>query len=174
MTESDRQRLPAGLLASLYRNSLVGGAPSPSMREATGHRGPDPVAGLKGTLGGYGRSVLVLVEHMGEAVMPDGELTFLMNVLKACRLRLEDVLIANVHGLPAEARKSLLETHKPANLLLFGMEPAEIPLPMSFPPLKVQRHGPSQYLYAPALQTVQGDDAVKRTLWASLKTMFGI
>ena len=168
MTESDSTRLPAGLLASLYRNSLVGGASSPAMQAQAGQPDPGPVARQKGTLGGYGKSVLVFVDHAGAAVMPDSELTFLMNILKACRLGMEDVLIANIHGLPAEERKSLLEARKPANLLLFGMEPAEIPLPMAFPPLKVQRHGPSQYLYAPALQTIQSDDAGKRALWASL------
>jgi hypothetical protein len=174
MTESERTRLPAGLLASLYKSSLVGGAPSPAMDAEAGNPSVETQSAEKTSLGGYGRSVLLLVDHAGDPFMPEAELTFLTNILKACRLGMEDVMIANIHGMSAEDRKSLLEDRKPHNLILFGVEPAEIALPISFPPLKVQRHGPSQYLHAPSLQALQGDDTAKRGLWASLKSMFGI
>jgi hypothetical protein len=174
MKGSDSTRLPPALLATLYRDSLTGGrGTTPETRQVA----PSPKGETEGTppsQGGFGRSVLILVSHADAEVIPDGELAFLTNILKACRLGLDDVLISNIHGLGPEGRKSLLDERKPAHLILFGMTPSDIPLPMSFPALKVQRHGPSQYLHAPSLHALQTDDAGKRSLWVALKQMFGI
>lgn len=174
MNGNESTRMPPALLASLYKDSLVGGrSPTPeTMPLATSPTGVKEKT--TPSLGGFGRSVLILVSHADAEVIPDGELAFLTNILKACRLGLDDVLIANIHGSDPEGRKSLLDERKPAHLVLFGMPPTEIPLPMSFPALKVQRHGSSQYLHAPALHDLQTDDKGKRSLWVALKQMFGI
>ena len=174
MSDSEKTRLPPTLMASLYRDSLIRSTPSEGKSHTEAPSGMGDPSSQTPALGGFGKSVLVLVSHPGGAVMPDAELAFITNILKACRLGMEDVLLANAHGMDAAERKSFAESRRAAFLVLFGLEPADVALPMSFPPMKVQRHGQSQYLHAPALRALQTDDAGKRMLWGALRQMFGI
>lgn len=174
MTENDKTKLPPALLASLYRHSLVEGRPSEPAKDVAPpplKEGPD--AGPP-ALGGFAGSVLVLVGYEGTEAIPGADLELLMKILKACRLGMDDVLVANVHGLDPEGRRSLIEGRRASSLLLFGMGPAEVGLPMDFPAMKVQRHGQARYLHAPALPALQKDDGGKRVLWGALKQMFDI
>lgn len=125
-------------------------------------------------MGGNGKKVLILVDQPCENVLPQAELGFLMNILKACRMEEPDVLIANLHGTDDRNYDSLVARWKPSSVILFGLAPSDISLPLAFPPCRVQRHGQVQYLYATDLKTLGSDDAGKRALWAALRSLFGI
>ena len=125
-------------------------------------------------MGGNGKGVLILVDQPDDNVIPQPELEFLMNILKACRLGEPDVLIANLHGTDEKRHDALAARWKASSVILFGLGPSDISLPLAFPPYRVQRHGQTQYLHAADLKTLRSDDAGKRALWAALRGLFGI
>ena len=59
-------------------------------------------------------------------------------------------------------------------LLLFGVQPAEIELPLDFPNYQIQRYNNQVYLTAPLLSNFKDNKAEKTKLWNCLKQIFAI
>jgi hypothetical protein len=126
-----------------------------------------------GHLGNNQKSILVLVSYPSLPFLPDTERSFLMSILAACKLGLDDIAILNIHrtvpdalpdGLGIEAR----------TVLLFGIDPLSIGLPINFPQFQLQQFNKRTYLYSPSLSELEKDKALKLKLWNSLKSLFGI
>ena len=161
-------------MASLYKDSLVAPKGGEGRKKKAGGEVRESPNEEEASIGGNGKGVLILVDNPGTAILPDSDLEFLLNILKACRFGLDDVAIANLQRIGDRRYGSLIDRWKPDFIILFGRDPAEISLPLAFPAFRVQRHGPVQYLHAPDLMSLKSDDAGKRSLWVSLKQMFGI
>jgi DNA polymerase III psi subunit len=153
-------RLTPQLVADLYGHVLVELA-----TKAPAH------AGLK-TLGGNEKHILIVVNHEGDAVLPDTERTFLSSILTACKLTLNDVVILNWNGMDKESYKDVLHQFESRFVLLFGVAPLSFGLPMDFPPFQIQPFGSHQYLYAPPLSKIQEHKGIKAELWQALKKLF--
>ena len=160
-SDDGSRRLPGWLLARLYPDGLIT-APAPAPAGA-------PAAG---TLGGNARQVLVLVCHPGATVLPDADLAFLLNILKACRLGLPDVRVVNTALVPEAGHEALARDHRPRTALLFGVTPADIGLPLPLPAYQVQAFQDVRYLCGPALGALSADADAKRRLWAGLRQLF--
>ena len=59
-------------------------------------------------------------------------------------------------------------------ILLIGVSPADIQLPMDFPYYQIQRYNNQVYLSAPGLKLIKEDREQKTRLWVSLKQVFSI
>ncbi len=59
-------------------------------------------------------------------------------------------------------------------MILFGVPPLSIDLPINFPPFQLQAFNKRTYLYSPALAELEQDKALKGKLWGCLKTLFEI
>lgn len=153
-------RLTPQLLTDLYGKVLV---------ELPAEGAPD--AGIK-TLGGNEKNIFIVVKHDAEAVLPESELTFLLSVLAACKLTLNDVVILNWTGMDKKGYKELLHRFESRFVLLFGVPPLQFGLPMDFPPFQIQPFDSRQYLYAPALPKIQEHKGIKAELWTALKKLF--
>lgn len=98
-------------------------------------------------------------------------------MLEACKLNMGDVAIINHATLPVNITP-LKEQLQPSVILLFGLEPTQIRLPLNFPSFKIQAYDQITYLSSPSLEELirPGDDSklLKSKLWVSLKTIFGI
>lgn len=151
--------LPGWLLARLFPDSIV---------QLTAKKGA-PVA--PDTLGGNGKRILILLNQPDAAVIREADLSFLLNILHACRLGMPDVRLLNLAHTGGE-HDALLRDHGPATVLLFGASAADIGLPMNFPDYQVQDHGGVRYLSAPDLPALEGDMPAKKRLWAALKHLF--
>ena len=92
-------------------------------------------------------------------------------------MTIADVAIVNQAATPVTIT-ALRQQLAPAFILLFGIEPVAIRLPINFPVFKIQTYDQCTYLSAPALdQLVQPSEdskLLKSKLWVSLKTIFGI
>ncbi len=78
--------LPGFLLRDLYKESLV------ELNEI--QQIPEKTADINANvLGNNQKQVLILVSYPGELVITDTDLTFLLTVLQACNLSLNDVSI---------------------------------------------------------------------------------
>jgi hypothetical protein len=157
-------------------------SPQPASAAAQPQPTPVPATPIPETpgykfLGNHRRKVTIIVESPGSAFLPDDELGFLTKILEACRMNIGDVAIINHHTAPV-AIIALRQQLQPANILLFGVEPTTIRLPINFPSFKLQPYDQCTYLYAPPLQQMVGNNAdaklLKSKLWVCLKTLFEV
>jgi hypothetical protein len=128
-------------------------------------------------LGNHRRKVTIIVDSPGAAFLPDDQLNFVSKILEACRMNVGDVAIVNHHTTPV-AINTLREQLQPANIILFGIDPTTIRLPINFPAFKLQPYDNCTYLSAPPLEQLVGNttDAklLKSKLWVCLKTLFDV
>jgi len=164
--------LPDLLLTELYGNNLVAGSMPPPA--------PVPPPAATGTykfLGSNQQKIGILVQSPGAAFLPDEQLSVLTKMLEACRMNIGDVAIVNQATAPVTIT-AIKQQLQPATLLLFGMEPVDIRLPMNFPAFKIQAYDECTYLCAPSLEELvkPGDESklIKSKLWMCLKTLFEI
>ena len=129
------------------------------------------------TLGNHRRKVTILVNAAGIPFLPDNQLNFLTKILEACRMNIGDVAIVN-HAAAAVNITALREQLQPSVIILFGLEPTTIRLPINFPVFKLQPYDQCTYLAAPPLeQLVQPSDEsrlLKSKLWVCLKSLFDV
>lgn len=125
-------------------------------------------------LGNNNKNILVLVQNESVAFLEDAELSFLSNILSACKLSLADVAVVNLHNTKESSYQHLTEELKSKSILLFGVEAEAIDLPFKFPHFQLQQFGNHAYLAAPALRDIEEDKTLKTKLWNCLKNLFGL
>ena len=155
------------ILQELFKHSLV------EIKDTLKTKSTAPVETLK-TLGNNKKNVLILVSVNEAAFLPDDQLNFLLGILSACKLTMDDVAILNIHNYQSMDYKILEKQLKPLNIILFGVHPGQIELPLDFPFYQVQRFNHQVYLAAPGLLKLQLDKSEKTKLWNSLKQVFSI
>ena len=179
--------LPAGVVVSLYPSSLVAtetsAAATVTETRSEGDAANTPVqaAAKDGSpsfswrfLGNNKKAVLVVVDHSNILHLPDEDLNFLTNMLTACKLSLGDIILINYHNCREKGGPAAVKYFKSREVLLFGVDPADFGLPVSFPEYQVQGLANVQYLYSPPLAAIADDKAAKAKLWGSLKKLFAI
>lgn len=128
-------------------------------------------------LGNHRRKITILVHSPGSAFLPDDQLSFLTKMLEACRLNIGDVAIINTAAAPVTIT-ALRQQLKPSTILLFGLEPTAIRLPINFPAFRLQPYDDCTYLSAPSLhllvQPSEDSKLLKSKLWICLKTLFNV
>jgi hypothetical protein len=155
-------QLKSNLLADLYKDSLV-------ETNATSV----PEAKQLKYLGNNQKNILVVVSHQAVPFLPDVEFNFLTSILAACKLSIADIGIINYHNVEQADLQTIIHSEA-KNILLFGVEPLTIGLPINFPPFQLQPFNNRTYLCAPALSKIENDKGLKTRLWTSLKVLFGI
>lgn len=123
-------------------------------------------------LGSNGKNILIITDNDSFPYLPDNELQFLTTVLSACRLSLADVAIVNLHNVPDATE--ITEVVPCSTVLLFGVAPLAIGLPIHFPHFQLQQFNKKNYLCAPPLAEIENDKHLKMNLWNNLKKLFGI
>ncbi len=175
--------LSPALLSALYTNVLI---ESGSGTEAQQHEpvvpatvtapvaDPPATAEAPRHLGNNAKKILIAVNYADALHLPDETLSFLTNMLSACKLSLGDVAIVNLHHLSPAPANQLQAHFKNTRGLLFGITPADFGLAVDFPPFQVQALAGVTFLYAPALEGIQQDRALKGQLWTALQRLFGL
>ncbi|MGN6292062.1 MAG: hypothetical protein ACTHMV_04895 [Chitinophagaceae bacterium] len=172
--------LPASVLASLYPSVLVAGddtvasSPAPVPAPTVSKTAPtiNETEPKWKFLGNNQRNILIVVDHSNLLHLPDEDLTFLTNMLTACKLGLGDIALLNFDHYREAGGPAILKHFKSRTVLLFGLEPVSFGLPVSFPPFQVQSVTNVQYLFAPALTELSADKLLKSKLWVCLQKMF--
>src|SRR6478672_4878291 len=142
-------QLQPQMLASLYRNSLSdSGATSV------------PDSRVFKYLGDNTKNIFLIVSHPSAPFLPDEELSFLTSILNACRLSLSDVGIINHSLVVLEELQEAIEKDA-RTIILFGIDPLSIDLPINFPQFQLQPFNNRMYLYSPTLAELEKDKALK-------------
>lgn len=124
---------------------------------------------------GSNKKQIVLVIHSLSVDQLSGIQQFINNLLKACKLSLEDVAILNY---PAQdiTIGDLKQHLFPKEVLLFGVNPVSIGIPIKFPQFKLQSYDNINYLFAPSVeelnQETEASKLLKSKLWICLKQVF--
>lgn len=197
-------KLPGFVIADLYRTSLIqpaaadGFVPLTEMQEAAEPepvvvatqpvaKTPQPQPVIETAppkpvdttpykiLGNNKKQITVVVNYPQDVFVPESDLQFLTKMLDACKLNMADVAIIN-HATAAVTIEKVKVQLQPKFLILFGVEPDEIHLPINFPSYKEQPYAGTTYLFTPALSQLNQDTDVakglKKKLWECLKRMF--
>jgi len=155
------------LLADLYPDVLI-------EMYATGM--PEIVDDQKPSLYYIGKNqkhILNVVSKNDADIIHKYELSFLTNILAACKLSLADVAILNWPIVETNYIE-LFEKLECKTVILFNVDPISFGLPINFPPFQIQLHNKRTYLYAPSLLEIENNIDLKKRLWTSLKTLFNV
>lgn len=170
-------RLPEHVIASLYKDDLVvmdsiknkAPVPAPAKTEAA----PEKPLFLGSNL----QHIVILVNDSNAVHVDDAALSFLTNIIQACKKNLGDVAIVNLahHALGYAELKAKLS---PKYLLLFDIAPSSIQLPFTVPNYQLQLYDGCQFLFAGNMLSMIPDTQEakleKSKLWLSLKKMFNL
>jgi hypothetical protein len=163
----DNIELTPFLLQELYKNSLV------EFYDAESHGPPAPVLSFN-VLGNNKRNVIIIVENNETLYLPDNELNFLLGILSACKLTMDDVAIVNIKKNKPVSYKAIAQELGAEKIILFGVETSAIELPFEFPHYQIQKYNNQTYISAGMLGDIQDDKAEKTKLWNCLKQIFSI
>jgi hypothetical protein len=163
----DNIQLPGIVIQDLFKKSLV----DLKTEQPLAH---SDSPGSMAWLGKNGQRVAILVNSSESLYLPDQELEFLMGILTACRLTMADVALVNLHRHPGLDYKALTAATGCEKVILFGVAPDLLQMPLSFPPYQVQRYNNQVYLCSPPLQALQADRMEKSKLWVCLKQIFSL
>jgi len=125
-------------------------------------------------LGEFKKRILIVVRYAGVAYLPDEPLNFLTSILAACKLSLGDVAIVNISNLPSVQYGDLREKYKSAVVILFGLAPSDLEMPVNFPEFQIQPFNNCTFLYTPDLEKLESDKVLKSKLWVSLRRIFDL
>ncbi len=163
----DNIKLPPLVLQQLYTHSLIETKNTPQIDANIG-------AKVFLTLGNNQKKVLILVEIEETLYLPDNQLNFLLGILAACKLTMEDVAILNIKRNPSVNYQLFTAELQSEKVFLFGVQPDQIELPVKFPTYQIQNYNNQIYLAAPPLSDFQDNKAEKTRLWICLQQIFNI
>lgn len=124
-----------------------------------------------GRSAGVKKKYLILM--LEQAVPGDPLYQFLMGILNACKIGEDDANI--ISGFRQDADHLALQAeHGAAFVIMFGLEAADLKLPVFFPHYQVQAHNGVTYISSPELAVIENDKAAKQKLWQSLKKAFSL
>lgn len=173
----DKIILPDFLIADMYKDTLVDSAVvSKTVPAKSNELGSQTNTNTQiKYLGNNKKRVAILINEVDATIIDDGDLAFLTNILKACKLFLDDIAIINLH-LQQINYTAIHQQIKAEKVLMFGLEPTIINLPFTIPDFQVQDFSGVTYLLAPALSQMNADSSesklLKTKLWVSLQKIF--
>ena len=170
----DRLILPAISIAALYEKSLV---------EVNEGIYQSPESDIESAdkphyysfLGSNGKKIsfIIFAENRNNDSLV--HLPFIIKLLEACKLKLDDVAVLN-HFTEPILIKHLTDQLQPGIVILFGVPPTEIGLPLQFPDFKIQSYNNITFLCAPDLSEINADNEkgklFKSKLWVCLRQVF--
>jgi len=163
----DNIQLPAIILQDLFKTSLV------DMDTNTVKNKVEKATGIS-FLGSNQKQITIIAADESTIYLPDEDLNFLMGILGACKLSMADVALVNIAKTAALTYSEIEEQLNAETILLFGVDPAQLQLPLQFPHYQVQKFNNRVYLSAPPLPGIAADKAEKTKLWNCLKQVFSI
>lgn len=157
MNPMNRIILPSSLMADLYKDVLVA-ENKPATKPLS--EGPQYV------------KVAVISGNDGSS-LTETSYIFLQNVLKACKIDMgETAVLTKTSTLLSGGLSSLQQAYQSPVILLFGLNPTILALPVHFPAFQVQAYNDCQYMWAPGLDEIAADKSLKSTLWQALQKIF--
>ena len=161
----DNIELTPFLIAELFKNTLV---------EIKSAKKADKTAlpPAFNFLGNNKSRVAIVIYDAENIYLPDAQLNFLMVILGACKLTMEDVAIVNISNSNSITYKTIESELKAEKIILFGVTSAELGLPLEFPVYQIQQYNNQTYIASDSLMHIETNKKEKISLWNCLKQIF--
>jgi hypothetical protein len=172
--ELNNIQLPASVIADLYRSSLIDTNNDTTETPLIIQPVNIPVTDQWKYIGENKKNILVAVNYSDIVHLPDEELGFLTGMLTACKLSLADVAIVNLVNYKEKTYKEIIAYFKSRIVFLFGTDPVDFGLPVSFPNFQLQPFANATFLFTPSLEELKKDELLKSKLWVCLRRIFAI
>lgn len=163
----DNIQLPVIVLEQLFNKSLI---ELKTTELITARPGKEVI----NMLGENKKGVLILVNYNEVVFLPEDELNFLIGILSACKLSMQDAGIVNIDKNNSLTYETLENEITCNQIFMFGVSPQAIQLPLTFPFYQIQQYNNHTYLAAPDLTALLNDKVEKGKLWNSLKQIFSL
>ena len=176
-------QLPLQTIVDLYKNQLYEdespntsstATPIEKMKVATVEN--IPVVNIS-FLGKNLMKLLILVNYSNEVYLPETQLSFIGNILKACKMNIADVAIVNVNQQEVSMAE-LTRQLSPRYLVIFGIDTPTIQLNHQFTPFNLATINEVQAFISPSLETLNQDNEegklLKSKLWLCMKKMLNL
>ena len=125
-------------------------------------------------LGQFSKQILILVSHQHNQYLPDSEMELLTAILSACKMSFADIALINSAKLEISDKSELITFMNPKVVICFGVVDFLIQGIDPTRQFHIQTSFDKQFIHVPSLTDLSKDAAAKKTLWQSLKTIFGI
>ena len=118
---------------------------------------------------------MVFVSDKNSLHLSDAELELLGKMLQAIKLSFADIAIINIAN--QTCKWEIVQGILPAKqVILFGVEPTSIQIPVRFPDFRVQKWNGISFLFSPSLAQINHPSPnqvmYKKELWKALQEMF--
>jgi hypothetical protein len=166
----DNTPLPAFLIQSLFRNSLVD--LKTDVTDITDHLLKEE-PGIT-FLGGNEEKIIFLFNDKENKFLADSRVKFLSDLLTACQLSMGDIALVNFFNNNTITYRELIVQLRPKKILLFGISANDLDLPFTIPLFQMQNFQEQVYLVCPSIEDLQMNIDLKKQLWQSLQEIFNI
>lgn len=163
----DNIQVPPIVLQDLYKKTLFD-------LKAGEQAMVSPETGVISYLGNNQRKIVIIVMSPEAIYLPDEDLKFLLGILSACKLSMEDIALVNASMQSSLLYNKLTEQFSAEKVFLFGVDPQILNLPLQFPHYQVQQFNNQVYVSSASLNDLQNDKAEKMKLWNCLKKVFSL
>ncbi len=123
------------------------------------------------------KNITIVINQHSAAVISAEWSTFLTNVLSACKLTLNDVVIVNTHKKTINYTQ-IIAQFKSQYLLVFDVAPSLIGIPAAIPNYEIRVNDNCSFVFSESIALMLDNTAdakqVKMRLWNSLKKLFNI
>jgi hypothetical protein len=99
-------------------------------------------------------------------------LDLLSGIMGACKIDMNKVNVITFSG--DRDYKILLEKYGATFILMFGIEPLQLDLPIVFPNFQLQQFSNASWVSSPDLSVIHNDKLMKSKLWLCLKQAFSL
>ncbi len=124
-------------------------------------------------LGGNRKQITIIVYYDDVEFIPPKQQKFLIDIIGACKLNLEDVVIIN----QIKAVNSIEQIYtelSPKIILAFNINSRELLLQPDLKTLIIHQINDLKILFAPALNNIEVDVAIKKQFWLALRNLFDV
>jgi DNA polymerase III psi subunit len=157
MNKNNNEQLPHSLITLLYKDVLI---------DDNTHLDKIVFEDLT-----VPKDVLIIAKS-ASINLNEKQILFLTSILKALKLGLNDVHLITNSDEHFGTYKTMVSKYSPNKIILFGLGPSDIELPMNFPPFQIQAFENKKYLCAPTLEDIEENKSTKLTLWQGLQKLF--
>lgn len=125
-------------------------------------------------LGNNRKKISIVLNYPGPSFPGSPEDQFLQGIMGACKLSMEDISILNTIQLENSDYHNWNAHLKSKIVLLFGLTPEDIGVPLHFPHFQIQSYDKIRFLSSPSLPALENDKLLKSKLWICLKSLFSL
>jgi hypothetical protein len=163
----DNIQLTPNILVGLFKNSLV---------DLQDKQVPAELAIQSSLryLGKNARNIAILVNIPDVVYLPEKELDFLVGIMSACKLSMNDIAIINLASNERLDYGSIKKQLPYDKIFLFDVATSSLQIPLQVPHYQIQKYDQVVFLLAPSLAELENNREEKKKLWMSLKKIFDL